>query len=202
MGLTELRAYYPWPYIKPDLPFDPHGWCGPDHKTLLINRLDHTTQVVLELGSWLGQSTRLLLSLTPNATIICVDTWHGSTDMVTDPEATKRIDTEQLFQQFQANQWDYRDRIIPLIQDSLIGLQTVYDAGVVPDLIFFDTEHTTDHLSNELELAHKLFPITKLYGDDWKWPTVQAALQPFAITHGFEIQTSGNAWALEPLPVP
>lgn len=193
----DLRTITPWPDVMPDLPFDGQGWCQPEHRPMLARRLSADTKVVLELGSWLGQSTRLLLELAPNATILCVDTWQGSTDMVGNADAASRLATGRLLEQFQRNQWEWRDRVIPLRCDSQVGVAHVYWDDIVPDLIFFDTEHTTEHLTAELDAAFAYFPTAKLYGDDWGWPTVRAAVEAFAAKHGFSIDAIGNAWSLE-----
>ena len=198
MPLADLKSAHPWPATRPYLAFDPHGWCQPEHRQHVGPYLGPDTRVILELGSWLGQSTRLLLELAPAATVIAVDTWMGSTDMIGNADAAPRLASGRLFDQFLANQWDYRDRLVPIRETSLLGMAAAYNAGVVPDLIFFDTEHTTDHLLEELRVASEFFPSARLYGDDWGWPSVQTAV----VLHASQMRPPGracgrgNAWVI------
>lgn len=194
--IDRLAAANPWPAERPDLEFDPHGWCLPEHREHVAPFLGERAKVVLELGAWLGQSTRMLLELAPNATVISVDTWRGSTDMADSPEAVARIESNNLYDQFLANQWDHRHRLIPIVLPSLEGMGQVAAAGVQPDLVFFDTEHTATHLTAELELARRLFPRARLYGDDWGWVPVRAAVEHFARGLGKVAHGIGNAWAI------
>jgi hypothetical protein len=55
-----------------------HGWFFPAHKVVLSELLTKETRCVLELGSWLGSSTRFIAEHAPNAVIICVDLWDNS----------------------------------------------------------------------------------------------------------------------------
>lgn len=196
MSLESLRTQFPWPDTRPELKFDPHGWCRPEHRDVLKGRLHSNTRLIIELGSWLGQSTRLLLAMAPNATVVCVDTWKGSSDMLGNPEAEQRL--SMLYDQFLANQWEWRQRVIPLQLDSRDGLREVKAHGLTPDLVFLDTEHTTAHVIEELELAHALFPSAMINGDDWGWPDVRAAVEQFATAHPeYRPVGKGNAWRLE-----
>jgi hypothetical protein len=67
-------------------------------------------------------------------------------------------------------------------------------------LIFFDTEHATDHLANELEIACRSFPEARFYGDDWGWPRIRVAVRDYARSHGLASATRGIAWSLGPRP--
>jgi hypothetical protein len=103
MSLATLNDQHPWPAAMPAVPPDPHGWCQPEHRDVLATRLGPDTKVILELGARLGQSTRLLLELAPNATVISVDTWRGSTDMAGNAEGESRMATA--YKTFLVNQW-------------------------------------------------------------------------------------------------
>jgi hypothetical protein len=45
---------------------------------VLAELLSSQTRCVLELGSWLGSSTRFIADHAPNAVIICVDLWDNN----------------------------------------------------------------------------------------------------------------------------
>jgi len=196
VSLSDLVTANPWPAVKPALDFDDQGWLADEHKVFVKPYLSPDAKVILELGSWLGKSTRLWLRLAPNATLICVDTWRGSTDMIGNVDAEPRLAAGLMYEQFLANQWDERHRVIPIKTDSQIGMEQVAAAGVVPDFIYFDTEHTTTHVRAELETALRLFPTSQFYGDDWGWPSVQKAVTEFAAERGYVAKGLGNAWVL------
>ncbi len=195
MSVESLALIYPWPAEKPDVPPDDHGWCQPEHREWLGRYLTPETKVIVELGCWLGQSTRLMLELAPNATIVCVDHWKGDVTMNDNPETQSRL--SNAYETFLVNQWEQRSRIVPLRKEVQTGLYVVSNAGISPDFIFFDAEHTAEVLNRELRLAYTLFPDAQLYGDDWGWEAVQTAVNAFAMEKGMTAAATGNAWALE-----
>src|SRR5690606_14511901 len=75
--ITDLRNLYPYPNIKPDFDFCDHGWFWETHKECFEQYLGNK-RTVLEIGSWLGKSTRFFANNVEN--IICVDTWEGSAE--------------------------------------------------------------------------------------------------------------------------
>lgn len=194
MSLDTLRAAYPWPDQPPDVPPDPHGWCSGDHRFALREKIGPTTRAIVELGAWLGASTRMMLGLAPAATVISVDHWKGEPFMNGLRETQQRL--EAAHETFLVNQWQHRDRVIPIRSDTLGGLHEVHSHGVAPDLIYFDSEHTVECLSAELALARRLFPEAIFHGDDWRMPDVQTAVRIFADQHGYKIRDRGNAWTL------
>src|SRR5579872_7399162 len=75
----ESKADLPEPYRSVQLlPFDPHGWYG---NAIPMENLFETNEIkiVIEVGSWLGASTRHIATLLPeNGEIYAVDHWMGS----------------------------------------------------------------------------------------------------------------------------
>lgn len=196
MSLDELRRQHPWPATKPAVPANPHGWFQEaSHHWILRRRFTACAPaIIVELGSWLGQSTRYFLTHT-DATVICVDHWQGSADINDKPECQALLPV--LYETFLVNQWDWRQRVIPLRMDTLAGLAAVHAAAVQPSCIFFDSTHTYEHLQAELELALRCFPEAQLHGDDWAtWDGVQRAVREFARDHDRAILAYGNAWSL------
>ena len=196
MSLASLSALFPWPAEPPAVPADPHGWCCAGHREILQDRLGPDTQVVVELGSWLGQSARLLLELAPKATVICVDHWKGSSEMGNMMQAQTRLPTLELT--WLVNQWPWKDRAIPVKADTLEGLRLVHEHGIRPDLVFVDAEHTYEAVSAELHLIEQLFPQALVHGDDWYLPDVKLAVSTAAARRHLTIRTVENAWSLYP----
>eukprot|EP01048_Picozoa_sp_COSAG05_P005130 COSAG05_NODE_297_length_11939_cov_17.362753_3_plen_389_part_00 len=56
---------------------NPHGWFFPPHKVVMANIMNERTTCIMELGSWLGKSTRFIQSRAPNAFIMCIDLWSN-----------------------------------------------------------------------------------------------------------------------------
>ena len=103
----------------------------------------------------------------------------------------------RLFETFQARCWDYRERVLPLRTTSLEGLRRVADAGLEPDLVYVDAEHTYEAVSAELKLARELFPHALLCGDDYDWSGVRRAVDEFAAGAGLVVDRHGTrGWRL------
>jgi hypothetical protein len=195
--LNQLRNAYPWPATKPHVPQAAEfpGWFGAGTDTILARILPERARVVVELGAWLGMSTRHIAKCAPDATVISVDHWEGSPEHQSGPQFQRMLPT--LYESFLSECWDYRDRIIPLRSSTIDGLRTIARYGIEPDLIFIDAEHSYEAVTNELELANELFPQARLVGDDFDWRGVQEAVQNFARRNGFNVDRDGaRGWAL------
>src|SRR5262245_53400051 len=99
-----------------------------------------------------------------------------------------------LHETFLAMNWAYRDRVTPLHMTTPEGLRTLAQHGLAPDLIYFDAEHTTEAVFDDLETASRLFPDAVLVGDDYDEPRVRAAVERFADRHGLSVETVGDEW--------
>lgn len=206
MSLDELRARYPWPATKPAADPEDHGWFQQCSRNLLGDRITPGTRLIVELGSWLGQSTRWLLERAPQATIIAVDTWEGGPDhhhnAPKDPTLARLLPV--LYEKFCVNMWAYRDRLIPMRSRSVDGLLELWDrCGLEPDLIYIDADHTTKAVIADIATATTWFPDAKIVGDDWCWETVRAGVEAFVADANecgrehYSIVVDQNAWALE-----
>src|SRR4051794_24358739 len=79
--LSRLRLEFVWPATKPDaraMEAGPPGWLEDGPREMLAASLGEATRVVVELGSWLGLSTRFIADRAPKACVIAVDHWEGS----------------------------------------------------------------------------------------------------------------------------
>ncbi len=195
--IERLRKAFPWPSERPDIkaPVRAPGWFGEGTDQLLSSVLNHDTRVVVELGAWLGMSTRFIADVAPNATVISIDHWQGSPEHQTSEEWRSMLPT--LYETFLALCWRYRDQIIPLKMTTVEGLKKVHQFGVEPDVVFIDAEHSHEAVMAELELAHRLFPHALLVGDDFDWQPVQSAVQAFAESNNLNVEREGaRGWKL------
>lgn len=196
-ALQRLAEMCPWPDTAPDdaAPGQEQGWLGAGSEVMLSRSLSPKTKLVVELGSWLGLSTRFIADHAPRATVVCVDHWQGSPEHQSQERFQRLL--PRLFETFQARCWNYRERIVPLRTSSLDGLQRVAEAGLDPDLVYIDAEHTYEAVSAELRLARKLFPHALLCGDDYDWTGVRQAVGEFAAQAGLVVDRNGTrGWRL------
>jgi hypothetical protein len=161
----------------------------------LARALSPRTHSVVELGAWLGLSTRFIAAQAPAATVISVDHWQGSPEHQTQERFQKLL--PNLYETFMARCWQYRQRIVPLRMSTLDGLRVVAESGVKPDFIYVDAEHSYEAVTAELTLARQLFPQAALGGDDYDWTGVRAAVDGFARRHGMVVDRyGGRGWRL------
>jgi hypothetical protein len=66
-----------FPLREPAVDKNPHGWFFPPHKVVMSNIMTPQTRCIMELGSWLGKSTRFIVSRAPNAFVMCIDLWSN-----------------------------------------------------------------------------------------------------------------------------
>ena len=93
-SLDALKKLHPWPEKEPDVGHDWSGWFSRNHKNLFSSIISESTEVVVELGSWLGKSSRFIAQkLSDNGTIICVDHWKGSPEFGKDPKLSGKVPT-------------------------------------------------------------------------------------------------------------
>jgi hypothetical protein len=196
-GVARLRESYPWPAARPNvrLPSDNSGWLGDGTDAVLSGSLSDQTRLVVELGAWLGMSTRFIADHAPNATVVSIDHWRGSPEHQNREEWRTLLPT--LYESFLALCWRYRDQVIPLRMSTLEGLRKVAEFGLSPDLVYFDAEHSYEAVSSEVALAHELFPTADLVGDDYDWDGVKNAVDQFADRAGLRVERVGNrGWKL------
>jgi len=199
--IEQLIAMYPWPDRPPNVPRNLGPvWFHDDeatgHTRPLKGLVGPQTRVLLELGSFAGRSTACFLRICPNAHVIAVDTWLGSPEYDSLPEALAML--PRLFETFQANLWEYRQRLTAIRATTVDGMRIVSDHGVVPDAVYVDADHGTESVMQDLACIRRLFPQARIVGDDWLWPSVREAVERRAREWGATVATSGNVWWLLP----
>lgn len=203
-GIATLREWYPWPERKPILEPDCDGWFCGENQTVLKRLLSPATRIVVELGSWQGMSSRFIAEAAPNAVVVCVDHWLGSTEHHLVPEWRSRLPT--LFDTFLSNLWEFRTRVIPMRTTSLNALRELAELRVRPDLIYIDAAHDEESVYRDACAALQ-FPAAWLVGDDATWETVEAGYRRAVrelndrmpdVASRVEVIADGPCWSLPP----
>lgn len=193
-----LSDKHPWPDQKPDFPTDEHGWFGWVHKAVFDVAIPKDAKVIVEMGSWLGKSTKYICSHAPTARVIAIDHWKGDDSILVgaDPETASKVD--YLYERFLANCWEFKSRLIPVKATTEEGLEEVSSMGILPDIIYLDASHKYEDVCKDLELIHRLYPNVRLLGDDYggKWDTVIRAVDEYCGRYGLKVLTVNQAWML------
>lgn len=190
----------PSPYcdLKEVLPFNDHGWYANDkwiEKLMKKNKIS----TVIEIGSWLGLSTRHIASfLQPGGILYAVDTWKGSIEHHNIQEYSVMLPT--LYEQFLSNvvHAQLTDRIKPIQSSSLEAITTFKNRSEIINLVYIDAGHDTESVLLDMEAYWPLVAHGGiLCGDDWWWETVRAAVYIFAQNYGLTVYADDNFWFLK-----
>ena len=192
--LLTLKSIYPWPEKIPDVPPNLSGWFKPSKQKLLRRVIPKDAKVILELGSWLGQSTTWFLSHAPEAIVIAVDTWLGSVEHVLKGNYRRMLPT--LYETFLVNCWEHRDRLVPVRNTSLMAMQLLKELRIKPDVIYYDSDHSFHGLTSELNMAFEFWPEVMMVGDDYADNDVGLTVDGFCSRHTFEVDTEMFSWHL------
>ena len=195
--LSRLEAAFPWPASAPTVAPDwGPRWFSDDeqwgHIRLFKMLVDPNARTIVELGSFVGRSTAGWLKAFPQAHVIAIDTWQGSSEHQTNPQLSNLL--PKLFPTFQANLWDQRRRVTAIRATTLDGMQQLSDLGSAPDVIYIDADHSTDAVIADLSKSLDLFPAAQIIGDDWTRPTVRAGVETAATLLGFRFAACRNVW--------
>jgi len=188
---NEDLSSLPKPYseIETLLPYDNHGWySNATHIEKLVK--EYNVKVAVEVGSWLGLSSRHIASILPeNGKLYCIDHWLG-TDEYSEKDRKKYFPT--LYEQFLSNtiHANLCDKIIPIRVDSSDGAQILLENRVTPDLIYIDACHYEESVYNNLK---SYYPLIKnrgiICGDDYARPggAVKRAVHRFANENNLKV---------------
>lgn len=190
-----LTANLAEPYASIEvLPFDGHGWFA--NSVPLQMLLDiKKPKTVIEIGSWLGCSTRFIATnLEKGSKLYAVDTWLGSID---ESEHQKDPRLATLYQQFLSNiiHTQLTDVIIPVRMKSMEAAAAL---KVKADFIYIDGAHDTWSVMNDILYWYvHLKEGGIMCGDDWGWKSVQVAVEACAKTLNKKVYSAGNCWWYE-----
>lgn len=204
MSLEDLKSEFYFPAEKPaevDLSIYPK-WFNRHHINFMKKLINPGVKLILELGSWVGYSSRWFCN-EYNTDLICVDHWKGSAEH--DDRFTQQ-QLDDLYDAFILSCWNYKDQIIPLRMSSTKGMVKVYDEGLSKDVevVYIDASHQYEDVLVDIEMAYYMFPNATLIGDDfiWKNPTqkmrrtVYEALEYFCNKIGIKYHTNKRVWGI------
>lgn len=184
----------PYGAIQEPLPFDDMGFYS---NAVPMEKLLKETQakIVIELGSWLGKSTRHIATVLPSdGKIYAVDHWRGSVEHQNDKRYNPYL--PNLYDQFLSNiiHSKLTHKIVPVRMTTLEAVKKFQEEGIVPDIVYVDAAHDEQSVYEDLCAYYSL--VEKhgiLCGDDWTWGRdkgfpVRRAVQQFAKEKNLEIK--------------
>jgi predicted O-methyltransferase YrrM len=200
-----------WPSDKPSTAPYMYGWFWPSNQAVLKTVLSADTKIIVELGSFLGKSTRFMAECAPNAQIYAVDLWsnefilteHG--DHYNSSDLNMKVLTRiPLYETFLANFWDVKDRLTPVRMTTEEGLDYLKNVLKIPDpdVIYVDADHHYDGAMRDIRKSLELFPNALLVGDDFDYEGVRKAVEEYAGKNGKTVHVEGNkCWVYKKLTV-
>jgi len=182
------------------LPENLDGWNGT--KPILGDLIrEIRPKHVIEVGTWKGQSAITMAKAVKanglNTIITCVDTWLGAVefwgDMKHTPERNLLLKNgyPQIYYQFLSNvvHNNVQDVILPFPNTSFIAAKHFQQKGVKAEMIYIDGSHEyEDVLQDNTQYWNLVTPGGILFGDDWGWTSVRAAVEAFAANAGVKIE--------------
>jgi hypothetical protein len=181
MNVINDRLSIGWPTEAPSEPdrakdLKP-GWFTKRHENF-FHFLVRPGMTLVEVGAWLGQSTRWFADKAApagiHARVYAVDTWHGSIEHYAEHDDLEEI----LWPTFVARSWSFKNTIVPVRAKSIVGLPHLANVmGVVPDLVYIDGSHLYQDVLVDVLLCAGFWPKTVLTGDDLRWPSVKKAVE-------------------------
>ena len=158
-----------WPAQRPDVPPCREGWFDAANADFLSHFV-RPGAVVVEIGAWLGKSTLWLAdAVGPAGHVYTIDHFKGSKEHRGDT----RLPT--LWETFVVNCWDKRERITPVRLDSRVGLLSLHQRSVQPNVIYVDGAHDYETAVRDIVLAAFLWPAAQITGDDFDRSDVRRA---------------------------
>jgi len=183
-----------------------HVGNNPEDVEYLLKASD--ASFVVEVGCYVGTSTKQWAKHLPNGTILAIDAWLGDLaswiDRI-DLHSRPREDDvladgrSSLYDQFMLNmQLNHMNNVVPFSITSTNGARWLATMNYVPDLIYLDTSHEQGETLVELELYWNILRSGGiLCGDDYpNWKAVVHDVDAFTTLHGvnLEFAPSKTTW--------
>lgn len=173
------------------LPYNDFGFFSSYKKPILKNLVDrYKVRVIVELGSFLGKSTRYFGAIVPSdGKIYAIDHWLGSKNHQTPERRDVYPLLPTLYEQFLSN----------IIHANLCNKIIPIRSYTVEATHFIDASHEYEDVFHDL---HAWYPKVKskgiISGDDWFWEkqSVKNAVIKFANEIKAEVYRDKNIWCL------
>lgn len=165
------------------LPFDSGAHFG-ERQVAGLSYLIALSQakIVIEIGSYLGASTRYIAKLLPDGgKVYAVDHWLGNEEWKKQPDFQEK--QSLFYQKFLSNVIHEKlcHKIIPMKMPSLEAAQQI---TITPDLVFLDGSHDYESVYQDITAWYELVKDQGiLCGDDYNWgesKPVKRAVDTFA----------------------
>lgn len=173
---------------------DIYGWW--DH-SVMFNRIAAGAKLIVEIGSWKGNSAVQLANAAPGAEIVCIDTWLGSIEMWGDHGDKDRYGALKLHNGYPTIYRTFlnniiatgnKSRVTPMPMPSRQALKLLFLWGVQPDLIYIDGSHEYEDVRDDILGAMRLRPKI-ICGDDIGWADVRRAVNEI-----LPVKQEGEFW--------
>ena len=188
---------------------DRSGWGGESKAFEELVR-DVRPAFVIEVGSWKGASALTMAEALERegnaAKILCVDTWLGALEFWSDQSDPERFGALEcrtgypsVYYRFLANvrHAGQHGRIVPFPMPSSAAALWLIRTDLRADMIYLDGSHEEEDVYQDLLDYHNLLaPGGVLFGDDWGWSGVRAAVERFAAEQGIRIRHVHDKWVL------
>lgn len=124
------------------------GWMD-DPDLIWLAKQASIHQMIAEVGSWVGRSTRALADNTLGRVYV-IDTWKGSDEPTFDRIMPDRS-SDQPFKTFLRNMEDLpKDRVIPFRLPSLEAAAYFRHMNVMFDMVFIDASHDYENVKADI----------------------------------------------------
>lgn len=205
-----------WPKRIQELPVNLHGWFREGNRNMLQRFLaSKDMHCIIELGSWLGRSTKFICDKAPSALVFAADIWSNQyflSDDHYDKSDTRfaAILEKPIYDQFLCNLATHRYRtdntisteeetrgvgigLIPMQMRSLDAIKILHELKIEPDLIYIDASHHYDYVVDDVTTCMDYFPNAIIVGDDWDNTEVKRAVLDVAKDRKKSIQVEGGS---------
>jgi hypothetical protein len=174
------------------IPYKMHTW-NYEINPLFEVMIERTRpKVIVEVGSWYGFSTFIMADackkLELDTKIICIDTWEGGFDHLTDDRYRPLLLFDRgyptFYFQFLANviHRGHQDIIVPIANTSQIACRFLKYHGIEADLIYVDGSHEVDDVYMDLCYYSKITRNPEesvIFGDDYAMESVREGIGMF-----------------------
>lgn len=190
-------------------PSDLRGWGGDSPVFGELVR-EVRPSLIIEVGSWKGASAVSMAEAVRqaglDAKILCIDTWLGALEFRMDQNDVERFQALEsvhgypsVYYRFLANicHSNNQSRVVPFPLDSSSAALWLLSHGVEADLIYIDGSHEEEAVYRDLaDYRQILSPRGVIFGDDWDWASVRAAVSTFARESKLQVVLRQDKWVL------